>query len=54
VSVSATECPASASIAADPVTSPARSFSTAMARFAPSATSTVSVLSDLSSAMRRQ
>ena len=45
MTVSATLCAASASMAADPVKKPATNFSTAMPAFAPIATSTVSVLS---------
>ena len=43
--VSPTECAASDSMAALPVSSPATSFATPTARFAPIASSTVSVLS---------
>ena len=43
--VSPTECAASDSMAALPVISPATSFATPTARFAPIASSTVSVLS---------
>ncbi|GIF03245.1 hypothetical protein Asi03nite_07830 [Actinoplanes siamensis] len=45
MTVSAKECAASDSIAADPEISPATSFATAMTRFASSASSTVPTLS---------
>lgn len=45
MNVSATECAASASIAAEPVITPATSFMMAMARFIDPARTTVSVLS---------
>ena len=45
MNVSATECAASDSIAPEPVMMPATSFMTAIARFTPPASRTVSVLS---------
>ncbi|GAA3859321.1 hypothetical protein GCM10022243_26400 [Saccharothrix violaceirubra] len=53
--MSATECAASDIIAADPVTTPATAFMTAIARFTARASSTVTVLSPppLTSAMGR-
>lgn len=49
VVVSATECTASESIAADPEITPAMSLATAMARLAAPATTTVATLSVLTS-----
>ena len=53
MTVSAAECPVSASIATLPVISPATSLPTALAKFAPIAASTVVLLSAATGAVYR-